>query len=163
MSVLVVHPLVAADMEARGMLTFLNSGGTVNYASNGIGVTDTQIGYFAGLRVVVDSQVPTVEPDSATTGDAFGYTCYLAAPGVIRTGSQFPLMIKQNDDILSLQDVMSVTYNRLDHVLGTSYKGDMHPENSDLADKDNWELAYTSRENVPLVELIVNTPYGQVK
>ena len=22
---------------------------------------------------------------------------------------------------------MSVTYNRLDHVLGTSYKGDMHP------------------------------------
>ena len=43
-------------MEARGMLTFLNSGGTVNYASNGVGVTSTQIGYFAGLRVVVDSQ-----------------------------------------------------------------------------------------------------------
>ncbi|ADD94727.1 hypothetical protein LmonJ_14758 [uncultured phage MedDCM-OCT-S09-C28] len=160
-SVLVVHPLVAADMEARGMLTFLNSGGTVNYASNGIGVTDTQIGYFAGLRVVVDSQVPTVTPAGGTTGDAIGYTCYLAASGVIRTGSQFPLMIKQNDDILSLQDVMSVTYNRLDHVLGTSYGGDMHPENSDLADKDNWTLAYTSRENVPLVELIVNTPYGQ--
>ena len=39
---------------------------------------------------------------------------------------------------------MSVTYNRLDHVLGTSYKGDMHPENSDLADATNWELAYTS-------------------
>ena len=161
-SVLVVHPLVAAHMEAMGMLTFLNSGGTVNYASNGIGVTDTQIGYFAGLRVVVDSQVPTVDPGSSTTGDHLGYTCYLAAPGVIRTGSQFPLSIKQNDDILSLQDVMSVTYNRLDHVLGTSYKGDMHPENSDLADASNWELAYTSRENVPLIELIVNTPYGQV-
>ena len=43
------------------------------------------------------------------------------------------MTIKQNDDILSLQDVMSVTYNRLDHVLGTSYKeGDMHPENSEL-------------------------------
>ena len=158
---LVVHPLVAAQMEAMGMLTFLNSGGTVNYASNGIGVTDTQVGYFAGLRVVVDSQVPTVTT-GLTTGDAVGYICYLAAPGVIRTGSQFPLSIKQNDDILSLQDVMSVTYNRLDHVLGTSYKGDMHPENSDLADDSNWELAYTSRENVPLVELIVNTPYGQV-
>jgi hypothetical protein len=159
-SVLVVHPLVAADMEARGMLTFLNSGGTVNYASNGVGVTDTQIGYFAGLRVVVDSQVPTVTPNAGTTGDAVGYTCYLAAPGVIRTGSQFPLTIKADEDILSLQNVMSVTYNRLDHVLGTSYGGDMHPENSDLADKDNWTLAYTSRENVPLVELIVNTPYG---
>ena len=50
-------------MEARGMLTFLNSGGTVNYASNGVGVTDTQIGYFAGLRVVVDSQVPLLDPN----------------------------------------------------------------------------------------------------
>ena len=154
-----VHPLVAADMEARGMLTFLNSGGTVNYASNGIGVTDTQIGYFAGLRVVVDSQVPTVT-DGLTTGDATGYVCYLAAPGVIRTGSQFPLMIKANEDILSLQNVMSVTYNRLDHVLGTSYTGDMHPSNTDLADDSNWELAYSSHENVPLIELIVNTPYG---
>ena len=161
-SVLVVHPLVAADMEARGMLTFLNSGGTVNYASNGVGVTDTQIGYFAGLRVVVDSQIPTVDPGSSTSGDHLGYTCYLAAPGVIRTGSQFPLTIKSDEDILSLQNVMSVTYNRLDHVLGTSYKGDMHPQNSDLADASNWELAYTSRENVPLIELIVNTPYGQV-
>ena len=159
-SVLVVHPLVAADMEARGMLTFLNSGGTVNYASNGIGVTDTQIGYFAGLRVVVDSQVPTVDTGLAS-GDAMGYTCYLAAPGVIRTGSQFPLSIKQDEDILSLQDVMSVTYNRIDAVVGTSYTGSMHPENSDLATSGNWELAYSSPENVALVELIVNTPYGQ--
>ena len=159
-SVLVVHPSVAADMEARGMLVFQNSGGTVEYASNGVGITSTQVGFFAGLRVVVDSQVPTVTPTGGTSGDALGYTCYLAAPGVIRTGSQFPLSIEQDRDILSLQDVMSVTYNRIDHVLGTSYGGGMHPENSDLADKDNWTLAYTSRENVPLIELIVNTPYG---
>ena len=161
--VLVVHPLVAADLEARGMLTFINSGGTVNYASNGIGVTDTQVGYMAGLRVVVDSQVPVVEPTGATTGDAMGYTCYLAAPGVIRTGSQFPLKIRASEDILSLQNIMSVEYNRIDHVLGTSYSGDMHPENTDLADESNWTLAYSSRENVPLIELIVNTPYGAVK
>ena len=64
-SVLVVHPLVAADMEARGMLTFLNSGGTVNYASNGVGVTDTQVGYFAGLRVVVDSRFRPLIPLAA--------------------------------------------------------------------------------------------------
>ena len=159
-SVLVVHPSVAADMEARGMLVFQNSGGTVEYASNGVGITSTQVGYFAGLRVVVDSQVPLVAPSGGTTGDAMGYVCYLAAPGVIRTGSQFPLSIEQDRDILSLQDVMSVTYNRIDHVLGTSYGGSMHPENTDLADKTNWTLAYTSRENVPLIELIVNTPYG---
>ena len=80
-------------------------------------------GYFAGLRVVVDSQVPTVDPGSSTTGDHLGYVCYLAAPGVIRTGSQFPLSIKQNDDILSLQDVMSVTYNRLDARSGHQLQG----------------------------------------
>lgn len=159
-SVLVVHPLVAADMEARGMLSFVNSGGTVNYASNAVGVTDTKVGYFGGLRVVQDSQVPVVTPDGASSDSAAGYTCYLAAPGVIRTGSQFQLMIEQDRDILSLQDIMSVTYNRIDHVLGTSFGGDPHPENADLADSDNWTLAYTSRENVPLVELVVNTPFG---
>jgi hypothetical protein len=162
-SVLVVHPSVAADMEARGMLVFQNSGGTVEYASNGVGITSTQVGYFAGLRVVIDSQVPLVEPAGATSGDAIGYTCYLAGPGVIRTGSQFPLSIKQSDDILSLQDVMSVTYNRIDHVLGTSFGGDPHPENSDLADADNWTLAYGSTQSVPLVQMIVNTPYGLTK
>ena len=121
--VLVVHPLVAADLEAMGMLTFLNSGGTVNYASNGIGVTDTQIGYMAGLRVVVDPRCPTVSPTGGSTGDAMGYVCYLAAPGVVRTGSQFPLTVRASEDILSLQNIMSVEYNRIDHVLGTSYGG----------------------------------------
>ena len=158
-SVLVVHPLVAADLEARGMLTFNNIGGNVEYASNGIGVTQTQISYFAGLRLVVDSQVPTV---SSGAGEALGYTCYLGSPGVIRTGAQFPLMIKQNDDILSLQDVMSVTYNRCDHCLGTSYGGTPHPENSDLANAANWTLAYGSAQSVPLIEVICNTPYGAV-
>jgi hypothetical protein len=56
---------------------------------------------------------------------------------------------------------MSVTYNRIDAVVGTSWAGTPHPENSDLADESNWTLAYSSRENVALVELIVNTPYGQ--
>ena len=89
-SVLVVHPLVAADMEARGMLTFLNSGGTVNYASNGVGVTDTQIGYFAGLRVVVDSQVPVVDPAGGSLLVMPRVTPAISPTGVIRTGSQFP-------------------------------------------------------------------------
>nr|BAR36035.1 phage capsid protein [uncultured Mediterranean phage uvMED] len=159
-SVIVVHPLVAADMEARGMLVFQNNGGTVEYASNAVGVTSTQIGYFGGLRVVVDSQVPVVTPAGGTTGDAMGYTCYLAAPGVIRTGSQFPLTIQKDQDILSFQDIMSVRYSRIDHVLGTSYGGTPHPENPDLADPANWSLAYSSRENVPLIQMIVNTPYG---
>jgi hypothetical protein len=159
-SVLVVHPLVRADMEARGLLVFQNSGGTVEYASNGVGVTNTEVGYFAGFKVISDSQVPVVTPNAGTTGDALGYTCYLAAPGVIRTGSQFPLTIEQDRDILSLQDVMSVTYNRIDAIVGTSYVGAPEPENATLATAGSWELAYSSRENVPLLQMIVNTPYG---
>lgn len=160
-SVIVVHPLVKAYMERQKMLVFENSTGTVEYATNGVGVTSTAVGYFAGLRVVTDSQVPKVEPDSATTGDAMGYTCYIGAPGVIRTGSQFPMLVKRGDDALSLQEVMSVTYNTIHHVLGTSYGGTPHPLNSVLGDKSNWSLAYGSAQSVPLVELIVNTPSGQ--
>ena len=66
-----------------------------------------QIGYMAGLRVVVILKVPTVDPTGGSTGDAVGYTCYLAAPGVIRTGSQFPLTVRASEDILSLQNIMS--------------------------------------------------------
>ena len=161
-SILVVHPLVVADMEARGMLSFVNSGGTVNYASNAVGVTDTRVKYFGGLRIVADGQVPVTTPKSATTGDALSYTCYLAAPGVLKTGRQFELKIEQDRDILSLQDVMSVTYSQIHHVLGTTYKGSMHPENSDLADASSWEMAYSSNENIKLVEVVVNTPFGKM-
>ena len=49
------------------MLMFLNSGGTVNYASNGIGVTNTDVGYFAGLRVVIDDQVPVTSATGTET------------------------------------------------------------------------------------------------
>ena len=112
--------------------------------------------------MVVDSQVPTVAPSGATPGtDDLGYVCYIAQQGVIKTGSQFPMMIKQNEDILSLQDVMSVTYNRCDHVLGTSYTGPMEPPNEELAKPENWNLAFNSPENVPIVELIVNASAGR--
>ena len=52
-----VDPLVAAALEA-GMCDLRPSGNTVNYASNGIGVSNTQIGFYNGFRVVVDSHVP---------------------------------------------------------------------------------------------------------
>ena len=112
--------------------------------------------------MISDSQVPVVTPAGGTAGDPLGYVSYLAAPGVIRTGSQFPLTIEQDRDILSLQDVMSVTYNRIDAIVGTSYKGTPEPENSTLANAASWELAYSSRENVPLLQMVTNTPFGGV-
>ena len=169
LTTIIVHPLVAAYMEQVGMLTFstpagISTGSNIEWQGGGIGVTRTAVGYFAGLQVIVDSQVPVVEPGSAVTGDAMGYTCYLAGNGVIRTGSQFPLKIESDRNIASLQDNMAVTYNRADHVLGTSWKGaNTDPTNADLANKDNWELAYSDRRIIPLVELVVNTPFGATK
>ena len=72
-----MHPSVAADMEAHGMLVFQNSGGTVEYASNGVGITSTQVGYLGRVLLTIN---PAVTPTGGTTGDALGYT-YLAAPG----------------------------------------------------------------------------------
>ena len=163
MGILVVHPEVAADLEILGMQTFRNDSGTVNYASNGIGITSTDIKVFAGLRVIIDSQVPKVVADGATADgatDDMGYCCYIGAPGAVKTGSQFPITIKEASDALSLQDLMSVTVNRVDHVLGTSYKGPMEPENSEFAKAANWDLAFDQPEMIPLVELTVNASSG---
>ena len=71
---------VAADVT-RGMLTFLNSGGTVNYASNGIWVCRRAGRLFRRSHVVVVHRFHC--GSGRTSGDHLGYTCYLAAPGVV--------------------------------------------------------------------------------
>jgi len=62
LNAIAMHPLCAAYLEQIGMLTFstdsLVSGGNIQWGGGGVGVTNTQIGWFAGLRVVVDSQMP---------------------------------------------------------------------------------------------------------
>ena len=165
LTTLVVHPLVAAYMEQVGMLTFSTAAGistnaNIEWGGGGIGVTNTQVGYFAGLQVIVESQVPIVEPTGAASGDALGYTCYLAGPGVIRTGARFPISIETDRNIASLQDNMKVHYDRADHVLGTTWVGQPDPTNAQLATAASWQLAYSERRIIPLVEFIVNTPFG---
>ena len=64
-----VHPDVAAWLETAGMLTYTNVTDTSNAASSiwgsgGIGLSSTQVALFAGLRVVVDEQLPVIcNPD----------------------------------------------------------------------------------------------------
>ena len=159
LSVIVMHSAVAYYLQAIGMLTFLNSGGTVNYASNGIGVTATDVGYFAGLRVVIDDQVPV----TSDTGTAI-YTCYLASAGVIRTGSQFPLTIETARSIDTWTNQMAIKYNTCHHVVGTTWQGSAATglANTDLATAGNWDLAFSESRLIPLVEIDVNTPYGTI-
>ena len=160
LSVIVMHSAVAFHLQALGMLTFLNSGGTVNYASNGIGQTSTDVGYFAGLRVVIDDQCPK----TATASKTPIFTCYLASTGIIRTGSQFPITIKTGDDMQSWTQQMALKYSTIHHVLGTSWKGTSKTglSNTALATAGNWELAYDDSRLIPLVQIDCNSPYGGI-
>ena len=75
-------------------------GSPLNYASQGIGVTQTEIGYFAGCRVISDSQMPV---------DATGnYTSYLMK-SALSARLAVLLKIETERNILSLQDAMAVT------------------------------------------------------
>ena len=153
-----VHPDVAAWLETAGMLTYTNVTDTTNAAntiwgSGGIGLSSTQVSLFAGLRVVVDEQLPVICNENGPAQ----YHCYLFGNGVVRTGQQFPLNIETERNIASLQDVFAVTYSNLMHVLGTSWTS-VHdgPTNEMLRDPSNWSLAYCEPRLIPLLDLIVN-------
>ena len=160
LGVIVMHSAVSYHLQALGMLTFMNSGGTVNYASNGIGQTSTDVAYFAGLRVVVDDQCPKTTTAEKTPI----YTSYLAAPGVIRTGSQYPITIKTAESLDTWTQQMAVKYSQIHHVLGTSWKGSTNTKlsNTQLATAGNWELAFEDSRLIPLVAIDSATPYGGV-
>ena len=101
-------------------------------------------------------------PKTSTSAKTPIYTCYLAQPGVIRTGSQYPLDIEYARSIDSWTNQMAVKYSQCTHVLGTSYKGSPTTglSNTDLATANKWELAYSDSRLIPLVQLDVNSPFG---
>tara|TARA_B100000131_G_scaffold132109_1_gene128741 strand:+ start:4265 stop:5146 length:882 start_codon:yes stop_codon:yes gene_type:complete len=156
-----VHPLVAAYLEQVGLLTFstssLSTGTQIQWGGGGVNIDNTQVGKFAGLNVVVDEQLPI----RGTSGQHQQFVCYLMSNGLIRTGSQFPLLIEEERNILSLQNNMAVTYNNVMHVIGTSWASASDgPDNTALATASNWSAAFTEKRNIPLVELVVNSPFG---
>ena len=159
LNAIAVHPDVAAWLETAGMLTYTNVTDTSNAASTiwgsgGIGLSSTQVRVFAGLRMIVDEQLPVICND----GGPAQYHCYLFGDGVMLTGEQFPLQIETERNIASLQNAMAVTYSNVMHVAGTSwtsvYDG---PTNEQLRDPSNWSLAYCDPRLIPMVELVVNT------
>ena len=60
---IVIHPSVAYYLYQVGMLTFstsaLSTGTGIQWGGGGVGITDRSIGQFAGMNVVIDSQVNT--------------------------------------------------------------------------------------------------------
>ena len=157
---LVIHPSVAYYLYQVGMLTFstsaLSTGTGIQWGGGGVGITDRGIGQFAGMNVVIDSQVNTVAPGSS--GHQIEFYCYLIKSGTILEGQQSPLGIESDRNILSKQDVMSVDYHSAYHIMGTKWNDAAdNPTNANLATANKWAITYDA-DLIPLVQLTVNTP-----
>ena len=157
---LIVHPNVGFYLYQVGLLTFstssLTSGGAVTWGGGGAGIGAKTIGQFAGLDVIMDSQVNAVQPGSS--GHIKEYYCYLFKRGTILEGVQQDLRIEADRNILSKQDVLSVDYHTAYHIMGTSWGNAAdNPTNSVLGNKDNWSATYDV-DLIPAVQLTVNTP-----
>ena len=157
---LIVHPNVGFYLYQVGLLTFstssLTSGGAVTWGGGGVGVNARSIGQFAGMNVIMDSQVNAVQPGSS--GHIKEYYCYLVKSGTIMEGVQQDLRIEADRNVLSKQDVLSVDYHTCYHVMGTKWGNAAdNPTNSVLGNKDNWTATYDA-DLIPMVQLTVNTP-----
>jgi hypothetical protein len=152
LTVLAVHPNVYYQLESMGMLVFstatFNTGGSINWSGGGVNVTDTKVATFAGLRVIMDSQLPVTG-----TGAAAVYSNFLFGPGVINEGVQQALETRSDYNILSFQDVVSFRYSYGFHAMGSSWTaaGD-NPDNVALATGTNFGLVW-DRKMIPLVQL----------
>ena len=156
---LIVHPSVAYYLYQVGMLTFSTSAlaaeGAVTWGGGGVGISAREVGQFAGMRVIVDSQVNTSAPGAS--GHQREFRCYLIKSGTILEGVQQDLRIEADRNVLSKQDVLSVDYHSTYHVMGTKWddSGD-NPTNAELSDSGNWAATYDV-DLIPMVELIVNS------
>ena len=142
------------------MLTFstsaLSTGTGIQWGGGGVGITDRGIGQFAGMNVVIDSQVNTVAPGAS--GHQIEFYCYLIKSGTILEGQQSPLSIESDRNILSKQDVMSVDYHSAYHIMGTKWSDAAdNPTNAQLATANKWALTYDA-DLIPIVRLTVNSP-----
>ena len=141
------------------MLTFstsaLSASGAVTWGGGGVGVGAREVGEFAGMKVIVDSQVNTVAP--GTSGHQREFYCYLVKSGTILEGVQQDLRIEAERNIMSKQDVISVDYHTAYHVMGTKWSnaGD-NPTNTALATAGNWAATYDI-DLIPMVQLTVNS------
>jgi len=161
-----MHSNVAYYLQQVGMLTFstsaLSAGGAVVWGGGGVGVTQTEVATFAGLRVVIDDQLTALTGGTAT--HAKKYPVYLFKSGVVSEGIQQDLRLAADRNILSMQDVLAVDYHYGYHITGTKWaaNGD-NPNNTsnsgNLAATESWNLVFATTKMVPVARLLVNTPF----
>jgi hypothetical protein len=159
LTTIAMHPNVYFYLQQVGALTFstsaLSTGGSVTWGGGGVGLTSTDVAYFMGLRVIVDSMLPF----DANGANPDKYTCYLLGAGSFGEGVQQELRIEADRNILSKQDVISLDYHYGMHLMGTSYGGADNPDNTTLQSAGSWTRAYSRNDMVDAVKLVVSSPF----
>lgn len=168
LDVIAMHSNVAFYLRSVGALTFstaaLSTGGAITWGGGGIGLTNTEVSYFMGLRVIIDDLLaPTVN-----AGGADQYPVYLMGSGSVAEGVQRDFRTESERNILSQQNVITWTHDYGFHVFGTSWVNAAdNPLNAELATAGNWNCVYgapdTGNEGdgpklIPVAKLIVNSP-----
>jgi hypothetical protein len=161
-----MHSNVAHYLQQVGMLTFstsaLSTGGSITWGGGGVGISQPEVAFFAGLRVVIDDQLTNLTGGTAT--HVVKYPVYLFASGVVSEGIQQDLRLAADRNILSMQDVLAVDYHYGYHITGTKWaaNGD-NPTNAatsgNLAATASWNLVFATTKMVPVCRLLVNTPF----
>lgn len=159
LTAIAMHSSVANYLEDTGYMQVQVSGSSLSSASglNGVGYNT-----FAGLRVIVDDQIGVISGGTATHLNK--YPVYLFGSGVVAEGVQQELRVETDRNKSSFQDLLIVDYHYGYHVAGTKWAaaGD-NPTNAatsgNLGATGSWGLAYNTVKNVPLVRLLVNTPF----
>lgn len=166
MDSIAMHSNVAYYLQQVGMLTFstsaLSASGAVVWGGGGVGVQQTEVPFFAGLRVVIDDQLTYLTGGTAT--HVVKYPVYLFKSGVVSEGIQQDLRLAADRNILSMQDVLAVDYHYGYHITGTKWNvaGD-NPTNAattgNLGATGSWNLVYSTTKMIPICRLLVNTPF----
>lgn len=171
LTAIAMHSSVYYYLVETGSLTFstdsLQRGGELVWGGGGVNISPGQdsVAYFHGMRVIVDDLL--VDENCSNC-----YPVYMFAAGSVFEGQQQALRTEEDRNVLAKQDVMSVDYHYGFHVPGTSYvNGYDNPANDPvtggtcvkpgLSDPANWELTYQTAKMVPIVKMLVTTPYAQ--
>jgi len=159
LTAIAMHSNLAAYLEETGYTQVQVSGSSLSAAP---GLSGVSYQTFAGLRVIVDDQIGVIA--GGTSGHVNKYPVYLFSNGCLLEGVQQDLRVEYDRNKSSFQDLLICDYHYAQHVKGTKWAaaGD-NPTNAstsgNLANVSSWGLAYAQVKTVPMVRLLVNTPY----
>ena len=169
LQVIAMHSNVYFYLQQAGLLTFssdsLSSGTDIKWGGGGVGITDTQVSWFCGMRVIVsDNLKPLTKAEAGgATGQYTKYPVYMFQAGGLAEGYQQDLRIESDRNILSKETIVSCDYHYAYHLFGFTWTGGTNPDGTALGTGSNWGLAFGDVKNAGATRLLVNTPFDGTK